>query len=792
MNIFKKIFATLLIMSFCPVNAVFAADDMEQKLIKNADAFEDNYQSLKETSSKALSPTERMFNKTESIRSGNILRQQGYVFNSSASPKNTTGKYDSSYKLSIGEKVNIYVYGDSVDVLSMSGSDLLNPMTETEVNSSGSLFVSGLGVVKADGRTIGEVENEFNRIAQTKYQNLQVKLSVASGSMFSVFVYGEVKKPGKIYVSNNSSVLDVLSAAGGVKKTGTLRNIMYNNSSVDLYKALFLGRDNNIIVRPNDKIFVDRIGDVVAVKNGVQVPGIYEMKQGETIKNLIKYAGGVLPTTEAAEITLVGFDEVQGQKTAKNIAWNKINSTKLASGDSIEFKELYNGVENLVTIQGNIKHPATFAYKKGMKLSDILKSEDELLEESFLTQAVIRRISGKDNTVETIPVFLKEFFAGETDPLLEPQDVISIYKNTSSQFVDVFGCIDTPKHMPFMKGMTLKDVLSDVQFVDVEAQNPANNSTVFDSDSNVKPVSEVKKQSRAIPTEEVAVEITNVKGNTRIYYLYDIMINSDGIKSISISPEDKVFFRTLRGNEVIKNVKVSGFVKKPGVYSFVKGKNLVDMIEMSGGLTEDADLRGIIFKRGNLQGKQSSLAKRNNERDIQLLMGRLAAGYKQDTGSQQQKITMIEQLQEEKGSISARYNGQIALNIKNNNLEKIKKIDNIDVQDGDDIYIPRMSNHVSVIGEVYNEQSFIYKNRTRVGTYIKQVGGYTPNANKFRMYKVSVNGKAKKVGKLAKVQPGDTIVVPRRIAGNDWITPITQTLQGMASVFIMIFGINKW
>lgn len=795
MNIGKKIFAALLTLSICAVNTAFAADDLEDRIIKNTDVFENNYQNLKETSLKSLSPTEKMFNKKENIESGYILKQQGYNFHVATSANaSSTGKYGSNYKLGLGEKINVYSYGESVDVMAMSGSNLLMPLSQAEVGSNGTIYISGIGPINAENKTLGQVESEANRIAQSKYENIKIKLTIASGTEFSVFVYGEVNRPGKVYVGNNTSILDVLGMAGGVKKTGTLRNIKYNNTNVDLYKTLFAANGNHILVKPNDVIFVDKIGNVAAIKNGVQVPGIYEMQAGETIKDLIKYAGGILPTTEPSEITLVGFDEVQGQKNAVNIAWNKSKTTKLSSGDVIELKEIYNGVENTVTIQGNIKHPQTVAYKKGMRLSDLLKNENELLEETFITQAVIKRISGKDKRVETIPIFLQEFFSGMNDPILKPQDVISVYKNTNAQFVDVYGCINTPKHMPYMSNMTLSDVLSDIKFVESNV-NEQKGNTVFDStktDGTLKLVSNVNSSNKLIPAENIAVEITNSAGSTRIFYLYDIMINADKIKSVRISPEDKVFFRTLRGNESIKNVKISGFVNVPGVYSFVKGKNLSDMIELAGGLAEDADLRGIVYKRKNIQNNQAIIAQKNNERDIQLLMGRLAAGYKQDSGSQQQKLTMISQLKTEEESIGRKYSGQIALNIKDNDLTKLKEIDNIQVQDGDDIYIPRIANYVSVIGEVYNEQSFIYRKGAKARYYIKQVGGYTPNANKFRMYKVGVNGRAVKIGKFRKVQPGDTIVIPRRIAGNDWITPISQTLQSFANIFLMAFAVRKW
>lgn len=841
----KKIIVILLLMVFCTETATFAAaidtspvqlntqyqqgmqyqqgtqsQNVSSKLRQvqneevelNTNAFSNNYQTSLQTNTQTyqLSPIEKLFNGKESEITGIPLQQAGYdIFTSTTSSVNgSAGKFDNNYKLSIGEKVNVYLYGDSIDVMAISGANLLNPTTKTEVDSKGFIFVQGVGLVRAENRSISEVENEVNRLASQKYKSIKVKLTVATGQEFSVFVYGQVNRPGKILVGNNSSILDALNAAGGVKKTGTLRSITYTSNnkskSVDLYKAIFSGNDDGIILRPNDKIFVDKIGDVVAIKNGVTVPGIYEIKNGENLQKIISFAGGLLPATQVTEVTLTGFDTASKQRTAENIAWNEAKNTKLKSGDAVEFRELYNTAENVVTIQGNVKHPATYAYKEGMRLSDILKSEDELLEETFINQAVIRRISGKDNTIETIPVFLKEFFAGMNDPVLKPKDIINVYKNTNSMFVDVYGCINTPKHLTYTSNMMLNDVMTDIQFlesdVDTKTQEETKEpevsykeeSTDQAEKSDIQLTAGTANSNKLIPAENVAVEITSTGGATQVYYLYDIMINSDKIKTIPIMPEDKIFFRTLRGNEIMKTVKISGFVKKPGIYTFVEGKRLKDMLELAGGLTQEADLRGIIFKRTNLQSKQVELAHKNNERDIKLIEGRMASAYKPTEGDQQAKTQMLEMLKADDLNIANKYNGQIALNIKSNDLDKIRDLDNIEVQDGDDIYIPRTSNHVSVIGEVYNEQSFVYKKGSSAKYYINEVGGYTPNANKFRLYKVSVNGRAEKIGLHSEVEPGDTIVVPRRIAGNDWITPVCDTLKGIASIIVMAFAINKW
>lgn len=793
-------------MAFCIQPAVYADSDLVQNSQPEVkkDAFEDNNEARAlERKTFNLSPVERVFNTEDALETGIYIKQVGYdVFNSSALTGGT-GKYDNSYKLSIGEKVTIYFYGASLDVMAISGSNVVNAVTKGEVDSKGCIYVQGVGLVNAENRTVQEVENSINAMASRKYKDLKAKVSVSSSQDFSVFVYGNVNKPGKVSIGNNSSIMDALSAAGGVKKTGTLRNIKYTSNkktqTVDLYKAIFQGNDSNIILRPNDKIFVDKIGKVVAFKNGVNVPGIYEVKGEENLQQIAtQYAGGLSPLAQSTTITLTRLDSSSNQRSAVDVAWKMAKSTVIQNGDTVEFRKLFNSAENTVTIQGNIKHPATYAYKKGMRLSDILKSEDELLEETFINQAVIRRISGLDNQIETIPVFLKEFFAGMNDPYLQPRDIVTIYKSTNSSFVDVYGCINKPKHMTYHPGMVLNDVIMDVKFLqsavtENEKEVPVAQKTAV-QDGNKPLETKTNNSNTLIPAENVAVEITHKNGATSLYYLYDIMINSEKIKSITINPEDKVFFRTLRDNEVLKVVKISGFVNNPGTYRFVEGKTLKDIIETAGGLSPNADLRGIVYKRASLRAKQMSLASKNNKNDIRLLKGRLAGGYKESAADKQVKLDMIENIEEIGQESLQDYNGQIALSIKSNDLDKLSDEDNLVVQDGDDIHIPRMSTYVSVIGEVYNEQAFVYKKGAKAKYYIKKVGGYTPNANKFRAYKIGVNGKAVKLHTRTAIEAGDTIVVPRKIsggAGETW-TNISSGLQSVASLFVMIFGITKW
>lgn len=721
----------------------------------------------------------------ESLFSSDItnsnLRQIGYDFFSSVTPQGF-GKYDGSYKLNIGEKVNVYFWGDSVDMISLSGSALLSPLTKSQIDAKGNLFVPGVGMVKADGQSISEVEKNIQSMASKKFTNVKTKITVADSTEFVVFVYGYVNKPGKVSIGNNSSIIEALAAAGGVNKNGSLRTITYKsngkNKNVDLYELIFEGKDSGVRLSPNDIIYVNSIGSVVAVKNGVKIPGIYEVKQGESISSVIKYAGGLLPSTDKSVVNVKLYKN--GERVSKDVSAAAFKTSALETGDILEFRNVFGKAEDFVTIEGNIKHPGTLQYKKGMRLSDVLKNKNELQDETFVHQAVIKRIAGDSKQVVSIPVSLEEFFNGGINPELKPQDTISVYKNTNGEFVEVYGCINRPKQVPFQENLTLKAVMADLTFM---ASTP---------EKNIHNVNTISNNNHLISADDVAVEIVN--GPTlRTLYLYDIFVQNDAI-NIRINKGDKVFFRPLRDDEIVKTVKVSGYVNNPGVYKFVEGKKLTDMVSEAGGLSKDADLRGIVYKRMSLSRTGNENVKRKNEQDKKLIEGMMANDTNATKDDIQARLATLQAIEEESTESSSDRNfARISLNIKNNNLNAIQDNENIEIQDGDEIYIPKYSNHVMVIGEVYNETSFVYKKNAKASYYIHLVGGYTPNARRTKIYKVGVNGRAKRLNLRASnpVEPGDTIIVPRKVRGNDWIQPLASTIQSIAGILVSVFVVTK-
>jgi protein involved in polysaccharide export with SLBB domain len=739
------------------------------------------------------------------------LRQVGYDFFQNFQTQGF-GKYEGSYKLNIGEKINVYFWGDSVDMLSLTGSSLISPLTNTQVDTKGNIFVPGIGVVKADGCSINDVEKSIQSLASQKFTNAKVRITVADSTEFAVFVYGYVNKPGKIAIGNNSSIIEALAAAGGVNKNGSLRNITYSSANksqkVDLYDVIFNGKDNNIRLKPNDTIFVNNIGDVVAINNGVKIPGIYELSSNETVSALISFAGGILPSTNNDKINIKSYDKIKGERVSKDIQNISFNKTKLANGDIVEFSSLFGKAENFVTLEGNVKHPAIFQYKNNMKLSDILPDSSELQDESLVYQAVIKRVSNKDKQIKTISVSLEDFFNGCNDPVLFPKDIVTVYKSTNADFIEVFGCIDNPKNIPYQEKLTLNNILAGVNFVasaDTSNIENINNTETKPTEAGVLNINRTtpetdektiisvttSKNKVLIPASNIAVEITNLdSGNTVLYYLYDIMVKNDATKAIAINKNDKVLFRTLRDDEILKTVKISGYVKNPGVYTFIEGKKLTEMLQEAGGLKDDANLKGIVLKRESLAIKQKEISIKKDKKDIDLIKGQMAKDTDMSSNDAQSQKLLIDQI---RADVNVAFDGRIILNIKENDTKKISKSENIEIQDGDEIYIPKLANYVAVMGEVYNESAFVYQPHKNASYYISLVGGYTPNASKFKIYKIASNGKAYRMKHIscAKIEPGDTIVVPRKLKGNEWIEPASKAMQAIAGMFTALFVVTK-
>ena len=228
-------------------------------------------------------------------------------------------------------------------------------------------------------------------------------------------------------------------------------------------------------------------------------------------------------------------------------------------------------------------------------------------------------------------------------------------------------------------------------------------------------------------------------------------------------------------NDLIQ-VSISGQIEYPGTYTLESDATIQDLYELIGRFKKEAFLDGIIFTRQSVRDRQlKSINKSKQDLNEALLVST-------QKGDQIGDINVIRALSE---TIEPENIGRIAGDFSPNSISAINTV----LFEGDRIIIPKNPNTINVLGEVLNPIAFEFEKRLSVREAIKRAGGYKEYAKRNSIYVIKANGITDKVKRNifvgnTKLEPGDTIVVPRRIITNnpgiDALLPITQILSDIA------------
>jgi protein involved in polysaccharide export with SLBB domain len=248
-------------------------------------------------------------------------------------------------------------------------------------------------------------------------------------------------------------------------------------------------------------------------------------------------------------------------------------------------------------------------------------------------------------------------------------------------------------------------------------------------------------------------------------------------------------------------VAVLGEIRFPGTYTARKGEKLSSLIERAGGFTGNAYVRGTVFTRVSVRESQQKMLEESIarlERDLlsQGAASLSAAASPEELRAKEMQIKQTKDFLEKLKSVKA--TGRMVLEISSPEALK-KSIYDIELENGDSLYVPQNPQSLQTLGAVFNQATFVYDNTMGIQDYIGMAGGYTESADKDRIYVLKVNGSAvrpessrfflssrtanfTKDGKLL-LEPGDSIVVPEKLDRIAWIREtkdITQILFQIA------------
>ena len=911
------------------------------------------------------------------------LKQFGYDFFSGKPRLSLSIPVDKSYVLGPGDELFLYVVGNPPGIN-------LSRITRLVVDRQGKVYIPGLGVFYVWGMTLGEAEK---RISQALGAN--IKLTVGRLRTFPVYVSGEVRRPGAVIVTGVNTVIDALMMAGGIKKSGTLRDITVTRKTpggvkrihIDFYRLLLEGKPVDMRLRDGDVIFVKSVGKVAGIGGKVKRPAIYEITGKETLRDLIQMAGGLLPSSYKYKVVLQRYvnnqllevkqgslddDRFMSQKvhdgdlliikqvvsiprnaimvdgytpypglyeyrpgltlsqflkpdfflpdsntrfalierrwpegsTPKYIAFSPeavlkhVEDFPLEPRDRIIFYRFgqvnnvdFNKVKDVFIVTGKIKYPGVYAYRKGIKLSDVLTSE-LITEDTNLEYAEIDRRDPQTLDIMKIIQFKpKDILEGKKDITLHKLDTVRFFPRYAYKPIRVSGEIESSYWVPYHDGITLSEALSHAKFrgnirdlkvlvfreeepqaygmqlnrefkkdflgtrekqlymeslkrmqkADISTENPVTsknwqgekfgnflvpeefNSADGNKGRNKREVNEVKnnflKNSINGDNKEREVEQRpEVSTNVASFFLYDVLVKQQE-SGFKLQPGDRLVIVKVRPEETVEKVRVIGYVKYPGVYSISEKTTLYDVLKKAGGFLPNAYPQGIVILRRSI----AELQKQRLQKAISLMRQQLE---KEEAGIMQSDLTpgelkarqaafeakrrLLEELQRSQVA------GRIAGVIVPKNLEKLKDSPyNIILNDGDQIFIPKVPGSILVFGEVYNPSALVYVKGMTVRDYIAEAGGLTRDADKENIFVIKANGSVVTSGNVGgkkfdwdsstnriilgrndildyKLQPGDSVIIPTKVhVPVMWRPLIKDVMQIIYQGAITVYTITK-
>lgn len=339
----------------------------------------------------------RLGQSEQSYVAGSELRRFGdVIFNSVQSsfmPINIPN-LDPDYVLDYGDILRVQITGKtSLDL-------------KVDVQRDGSISIKTVGNIFVAGLTLEAANKAVKAKVQSYILGTDTAVSLINIRDIQIVLLGAIKFPGVYTVSGNSNALHVINAAGGIADHGSFRNIRITRNdqvidNIDLYDMFIFGRNTSLSrLRSGDVVFVGPKSAEVAVSGGVNNPMIYEVIEGETIANVINFAGGFSQTDESdARIILSNRANNTDSNTSYQILQNNMLSQRLAKHNDniyIPFYKQNFAPSKAVKISGMVRYPGTYFIDEGDRLSKVIDLAGGLKENAYTFAGTLLRKSTKE------------------------------------------------------------------------------------------------------------------------------------------------------------------------------------------------------------------------------------------------------------------------------------------------------------------------------------------------------------------------------------------------------------
>jgi protein involved in polysaccharide export with SLBB domain len=718
-----------------------------------------------------------------------------------------------------------YVIGPD-DELQVRVWGQINFAGNLRVDRSGNIFLPQVGTVPVAGLRFSALDQRMRSAIAKLYRNFDLSVQIGRIRSIQIYISGQARRPGAYTISSLSSLVDAIFATGGPSPQGSLRHIVLKREGAivadfDLYALLIRGdKSGDVRLLPEDVLYIPPAGPEVAITGSIRTPGIYELRNGETVGDLIEMAGR---TTTIAWNTHLALDRlVQHEaQTAAEISLDAAGlATALADGDILRVQPIVPAYKETVTLRGNVANPGRFGWHAGMQLSDLIPDVDSLTSRDY---------------------WWRRSHLGLPAPEFEPA-VTTLGENQQPAETSTRGLTTS------VTQSTLTDALkqpaqSPVSASDYPSGNSAasargGNGTVAaglsrtgsgstdsgstDSGTTTRPINQ--NAFAATPRNEVRllpgqinwnyavierVDPKSLKPSLISFDLGKLVLDHDPSQNLALEPGDTVTVFSQSDIRVplaqqVKYVEFEGEVVHPGYYSVRPDETLRDVLRRAGGLTPNAYLYGSEFTRESARELQQErlddylqAMTMDTERSAQAFALAGFAGAGDASASRTMGRDTINRLSKVKAT------GRIVLQFRANSTS-IDDVPAISLENGDRLVVPFVPANINIVGAVYDQNSYLYEKGRTLGYYLRQAGGVNRNADWRHAFLIRADGSVisrthmrnpgffKTSFEDLRLYPGDTIVVPDKTLRPSalryfvqWSQIFSQLALGAAAVNIL-------
>ena len=641
------------------------------------------------------------------------------------------------YKISLRDQFTIILSGSKDAIFDLN------------VKLDGTVLFPELGSVYVVGSTFREVKEKLTKMIEQSYIGVDIDVSLQNLSAKKITIVGAVKTPGTYLVNPFSTITGALGYSGGISEIGSLRDIklIRNNGEIysfDLYDLLIKGdRSNDITIEAGDTILINPASKFIEITGAVRRPAIYEVLEGETINNIVEYALGFTETANKTNISVSILD-----LKAASIVTETIQSLEqdLNSAISVNVFSYVSEETSNVLVEGAVEEPGFYDLKEYTYLRDLI--DDLRFIDVYPWLAVLEQFDENNYIRSSVLINL----------------------NDENTFNDI-------KLLP-----NSKLFFADIETREFKNINEISEGLINDYSLNIYHVN----GNFALPvigryevksfTDLLGLDMSTVDDiASYISPLENVIINDDYKKMQFVAKKyNTVSFRS-PVNDLIQ-VSISGAIDYPGTYTLQPNTTVNDLYKLIGSFKSEAFFEGIVFTRENIRSRQmQAIEKSKNDLNQALL----TSSFLEKDLNNADIISALSIV------ISPDNLGRIAGDFSPNSRTSRNTI----LLDGDIIFIPKNSNVINVLGEVLNPTAFEYSKNISINKAIESAGGFQQFADTKRVYVIKSNGLVQKVNRNIFVgntglEPGDTVVVPRKIASSNPIArallPVTQILSDLA------------